>query len=92
MCDAPRIRLHLNIVEALNACVSYTVTCGVHPMCKVSASSSQTSLAPMYRPRGMYGLAAHGRDRTIDHVCVCVCVQRASYSCATRVPSPVYLQ
>ncbi|EYC09389.1 hypothetical protein Y032_0060g3087 [Ancylostoma ceylanicum] len=32
MWDAPFIRLHLNIVEALNAYVPYTVTCGGHPM------------------------------------------------------------
>ncbi|EYC30214.1 hypothetical protein Y032_0005g2514 [Ancylostoma ceylanicum] len=78
--DAPRIRLHLSIVEALNEYVPYKLTCGGHRMNQVSASSSQTPLVPIYRPRGMDGMVGHGRDRTIDRVRV----QRASYHCATR--------
>ncbi|EYC40234.1 hypothetical protein Y032_0623g766 [Ancylostoma ceylanicum] len=51
MWDAPRIRLHLNIVEALNAYVSYTVTCAGRPMAQVRSSSSRTPLVAIYRPR-----------------------------------------
>ncbi|EYC35381.1 hypothetical protein Y032_1070g3532 [Ancylostoma ceylanicum] len=64
---APRIRLHLSIVEALNAYVLYTVTCWGHPM-DLSASSSQTPLVPINRPCGMDGLVGQERNRTIVRV------------------------
>ncbi|EYB83135.1 hypothetical protein Y032_0342g3039 [Ancylostoma ceylanicum] len=79
MWDAPRIRLHLSIVESLNAYVPCTETCRGHPMNHVSASSSQTPLVPILRTQGMEGLDDHERDGTIDRE-----PKRSSYHCATR--------
>ncbi|EYB87297.1 hypothetical protein Y032_0265g646 [Ancylostoma ceylanicum] len=56
MWDASRIRLHLSMVEALNAQVPYMVARGGHPMNQISASSSHTPLVPIYRPRMMDSL------------------------------------
>ncbi|EYC16819.1 hypothetical protein Y032_0032g2511 [Ancylostoma ceylanicum] len=72
----------IGVVWALNVYVPYTVISKTHPMNQVSASSSQTPLVPIYRPRGMDGLVVHGRDRTIYRVHA----QRASYHCPTRAP------
>ncbi|EYB91712.1 hypothetical protein Y032_0203g1851 [Ancylostoma ceylanicum] len=70
ICDAPRIRLHLSIVEALNANVPHTVICGGRPMNQVSASSSQTSLAPIYRPL-TDGWLGWPRARSNHRPCAC---------------------
>ncbi|EYC42373.1 hypothetical protein Y032_0533g3047 [Ancylostoma ceylanicum] len=69
MWDALRNRLHLSIVEALDAYVPYKVTCGEHPICQDSDSSPQSPLVPIYRPRGWMGWLAKG---AIEPSTVCV--------------------
>ncbi|EYC09625.1 hypothetical protein Y032_0059g2969 [Ancylostoma ceylanicum] len=70
MWDAPRIRLHLSIVEALNAYVPFTVTCEGLQMNQVSASSSQTPLVPFHRPPED-GWLGWPRARSNNRPCAC---------------------
>ncbi|EYC14076.1 hypothetical protein Y032_0042g702 [Ancylostoma ceylanicum] len=80
--DAPRIRLHLSIVEALNAYVPYTMTCGGHRMNQVSASSFQTSLTNLPTPEGwMAWLATGGIESSI------VCVRNEPLTTAPHAPN-----
>lgn len=64
--ESSRIRLHFKNPETMNAYVPFTVVRWGHPMYQAKASSTYTSLAPIYRPRRDCSPGWVGRRCTID--------------------------